>query len=252
MLKALLLSGVERVVNTPIGLRAFQALSRRIRPENDQALVNGNRSIVRAVDHFAEARLPASMQGFEDLAFLFSCWRGNRSLIELDFDEAAYLFGLVRSFAAPQCVEIGRLRGGSTFLLGSALRGGKLLSVDLHVGLGTLGTKYDQELRRALDTLGIGSRVELAVGDSRAYDTTGLATDVLFIDGDHSYEGARADYEHWLPTVKPGGHIVFHDDYHGKPGVYRLMRELESDPTLVTERAPGTLAHFVKRATNGA
>src|SRR6186713_1308644 len=106
MLKALLDYGVERAVNSAAGLRAFQALARRIRPENDIALITTNRSIVRAISGFSEARLPKSVHGFEDLAFLFSCWRGNRSLIEMDFDEAAYLYGLLTSIDKPQCVEV--------------------------------------------------------------------------------------------------------------------------------------------------
>jgi predicted O-methyltransferase YrrM len=250
MLKNLIADGLERAVNTNFGLRAFTALARRIRPANDWALVTGNRSIVRAVEHYSEARLPQQVRGFDDLAFLFSCWRGNRSLIQLDFDEAAYLYRLVASLANPRCVEIGRLRGGSTFLIATALQGGSLLSIDLHVGLGDLGATYDAELRRALDQCGRASQVELMVGDSRALDNSSMVTDCLFIDGDHSYEGAKADFAHWIGTLKTGGHVVFHDDYLGKPGVWRLMRELESDPGLSKVAAPGTLAHFVKRLSH--
>ena len=35
--------------------------------------------------------------------------------------------------------------------------------------------------------------------------------DLLFIDGDHSYEGVAADYRLYRPLVRPGGLIVFHD-----------------------------------------
>ncbi len=35
--------------------------------------------------------------------------------------------------------------------------------------------------------------------------------DFLFIDGDHSYEGVKADFENYSPLVKPGGLIAFHD-----------------------------------------
>lgn len=35
--------------------------------------------------------------------------------------------------------------------------------------------------------------------------------DVLFIDGDHTYEGAKFDYESYQYVVNPGGIIVFHD-----------------------------------------
>ena len=35
--------------------------------------------------------------------------------------------------------------------------------------------------------------------------------DFLFIDGDHSYEGVKQDYELYSPLVKKGGIIAFHD-----------------------------------------
>jgi predicted O-methyltransferase YrrM len=35
--------------------------------------------------------------------------------------------------------------------------------------------------------------------------------DLAFIDGDHSYEGVKADVESWLPKVKEVGILIFHD-----------------------------------------
>jgi predicted O-methyltransferase YrrM len=37
------------------------------------------------------------------------------------------------------------------------------------------------------------------------------AVDLVFIDGDHSEEGVRADWEGWNGFVEPGGAVVFHD-----------------------------------------
>ena len=39
----------------------------------------------------------------------------------------------------------------------------------------------------------------------------GEPLDFLFIDGDHSYDGVRQDYESYAPLVRPGGLIGFHD-----------------------------------------
>lgn len=36
-------------------------------------------------------------------------------------------------------------------------------------------------------------------------------TDMLFIDGDHSYKGVVKDYMYFVHTVAPGGIVVFHD-----------------------------------------
>lgn len=39
----------------------------------------------------------------------------------------------------------------------------------------------------------------------------GNQLDVLFIDGDHTYNGVKHDYELYSPFVKKGGVIAFHD-----------------------------------------
>ena len=35
--------------------------------------------------------------------------------------------------------------------------------------------------------------------------------DFLFIDGDHTYNGVKQDWEMYSPLVRPGGLVVFHD-----------------------------------------
>jgi predicted O-methyltransferase YrrM len=37
------------------------------------------------------------------------------------------------------------------------------------------------------------------------------AVDLVFIDGDHSEDGVRADWDGWNGFVEPGGAVVFHD-----------------------------------------
>ncbi len=39
----------------------------------------------------------------------------------------------------------------------------------------------------------------------------GEKVDFLFIDGDHSYEGVKTDFEMYSPLVKKGGIVAFHD-----------------------------------------
>ena len=35
--------------------------------------------------------------------------------------------------------------------------------------------------------------------------------DMVFIDGEHSYEDCKGDIEAWLPNIKPGGIIAIHN-----------------------------------------
>ena len=55
--------------------------------------------------------------------------------------------------------------------------------------------------------------------------------DVLFIDGDHSYEGARADFEDYEGLVRDGGIVLIHDVLHADllPGVVKLWGELQQE-----------------------
>lgn len=56
--------------------------------------------------------------------------------------------------------------------------------------------------------------------------------DLVFIDGDHSYEGCRGDIEAWRPHVRAGGYIVLHDFRNGVWGdVEGAVRDtLDQDP----------------------
>lgn len=54
--------------------------------------------------------------------------------------------------------------------------------------------------------------------------------DFLFIDGDHSYEGVKTDFEMYSPLVKRGGIIAFHDivpDPQNVRGVPVFFKELK-------------------------
>lgn len=59
--------------------------------------------------------------------------------------------------------------------------------------------------------------------------------DLVFIDGDHSYEGVSRDIEMWLPKIRPGGVISGHDydntDKYGDlfKGVDRAVHEFFGD-----------------------
>jgi predicted O-methyltransferase YrrM len=52
--------------------------------------------------------------------------------------------------------------------------------------------------------------------------------DIIFIDGDHSYEGVKKDYDNALPLLNEGGYIVFHDiNSHACPGVVKIWNDIK-------------------------
>ncbi len=64
-----------------------------------------------------------------------------------------------------------------------------------------------------------GPRVHWHVDYSSAVARRWLgAVDLVFVDGDHSEEGVRADWEDWHGFVEPGGAVLFHDARLSQPG----------------------------------
>ena len=109
-------------------------------------------------------------------------------------------------------VEIGAFQGGTLSLFSQVSpRSCRFLSIDI-------AFNWPQSL--AFRGLGAkGQKVHCIPGDSSKKETIektrkwlqGSLIDVLFIDGDHSYEGVKSDYKNYSPWVKRGGLIIFHD-----------------------------------------
>lgn len=51
--------------------------------------------------------------------------------------------------------------------------------------------------------------------------------DLLLIDGDHSYEGVKKDFEMYVPLVKEGGLILMHDITNERCGVPKFWEEVK-------------------------
>jgi len=141
--------------------------------------------------------------------------------IHLSPKEGEYLFQ-VAMHAKLGIVEIGRMKGGSAFLLARANNTVPIYSVDI-------APKDDEYLARQLSNHieGGAKNVKLIVGDSQTTNYPEVEKiDLLFIDGDHSYEGCKKDLYNWLPKLVPGGHILFHDCYN--EDVQRCIHEFIS------------------------
>ena len=145
-------------------------------------------------------------EGFEDLAWLFQCDSRNRGLIRQGFDEAALLWKAVKAVSG-NILEVGRNFGGSTVLLAAAAPGREIYSIDNR-------SHEDGACKNYLARSGNKERVHLLVTDSRK-TLPNLFFGLLFIDGDHSFEGVLADVlAHWNSLQPGAGDLAlaaFHD-----------------------------------------
>jgi predicted O-methyltransferase YrrM len=51
------------------------------------------------------------------------------------------------------------------------------------------------------------------------------SVDMVFIDGDHSYNGVKRDFDAWFDKIKTGGYFAFHDCVKSFP-VYQYKKEV--------------------------
>jgi predicted O-methyltransferase YrrM len=128
-------------------------------------------------------------------------------------------------------VEIGSWQGRSTIWLAAgamAGRGARVFAIDPHSGtsLRAEGESTEPLLRANLERAGVSGQVEVVVARSEdAVVGWSLPISLLWIDGDHEYEGARRDFELWEPHLLPGATVALHDTFV-IDGPERVVREL--------------------------
>ena len=235
---------VRRLVRTRVGR---QVLAAAAIADPETALGAAGFALERRMYFAGVTCWPPSVDGFEDCAIVFSSNHANHGIAQLTLEEGAHLYRLVKTTPGPH-VEIGRYKGGGTFLMAAALRDGdELYSYDT---LEKVGRDVDQEIRLALDRYHFGKRVHLIVGDSHVVQLPTTAFGVVFLDGDPSYEGTRSDVERWGDELRKGGHLTLHDATPGASRydeIGRLVDELTVDPRYGRCPDVGSIVHFVRR-----
>lgn len=162
-------------------------------------------------------------------------------------------------------VEIGSAYGGSSLLMLVHLQhGARLFSIDPFVVDSMASFNATEEgcraaVGRALRDLGAPERLEqwalLPTYSYKAIQTWDVPIDAIFIDGDHTYSAVKQDYQEWLPKVRQGGIIMFHDSCreagategayaNGWPGPTQLVTELKRDPRVAFVESAESLSVF--------
>ena len=152
-----------------------------------------------------------------------------KNLLDFVYKEKAIKPGQVRYEITQLCkilekrkpkivLEIGTANGGTLFLFSKIASKNKnclIISIDLPKGM--FGGGYSV-LRIPLYK-SFGKNIKLLRLNSHKKETlkkvkkllNGKKIDFLFIDGDHTYQGVKKDFEMYGPLVKKDGLIVFHD-----------------------------------------
>jgi predicted O-methyltransferase YrrM len=145
-------------------------------------------------------------------------------------DELGVLYALAESSRhGAIALEIGSHIGASACYLGAGLRsiGGRLFCVDTWNNETMPEGPQDTFKQFMVNTEGLGDRVTPIRKQSSEIQIQDIQCplDLVFIDGDHSYDAAKRDFEcieHWLAEKAI---VIFHDTV-AAAGVCRLMGEI--------------------------
>jgi predicted O-methyltransferase YrrM len=191
-----------------------------------------------------------------EIVFTFSYLGVQIKPLQLPSELAAFV-AEARALAPRTVLEIGTALGGTFCALAwAAADDATLISIDLrHGDFGGGYPRWRAPLYRSFARA--SQRIVLLRGNSHDGETLdavktalgGNPIDVLFIDGDHTYEGVRADFTTYSQLVSPGGLIGLHDivpedarqfpgvrvQAGGVPGYWNELRESHEHLELVED-----------------
>ncbi len=165
----------------------------------------------------------------KDLPLISSAWSGHYF----------FAYDLIRNTKPKIVVELGTHKGNSLFSMAQAIKDGKLKTelhgVDTWEGdpqAGYYGEDVYEEFLRISKEYYKDVKIipHKMLFDDAVKKFEDNSIDILHIDGLHTYEAVKHDFETWLPKVnKDTGIIMFHDVCETKDdfGVYKLWDELK-------------------------
>lgn len=166
------------------------------------------------------------------LRFRYGFLQDGFSIIShLTVQERITLYRLALSSNVRVCLEIGSYLGASAYFISAALsnkNNGKLFCIDtwnndaMSEGVKDTYGSFIWNISPFRSFIFAVRGFSVEVVEHVANETQEL--DLLFIDGDHSYKGVKADWEAYRRFLKPGSIVVFHD-WGWAEGVKKVIRE---------------------------
>ncbi len=151
-----------------------------------------------------------------------------------------FAYDLVRHFKPSIIVELGSYAGGSLFAMCQAVQDEKyqayIHAIDTWQGDAHSGLYSNEVYESVLKTVSTKFQ-NLSIGLHRmTFDEAvkvypDYSIDLLHIDGYHTYEAVKHDWETWLRKVSTTGIVLFHDIAvkEGDFGVYKFWDEIKND-----------------------
>jgi hypothetical protein len=102
-------------------------------------------------------------------------------------------------------VDIGTAQGGSASIFDTAVghRGVRIYSFDISPSV---------EAYERLKGTNVAIVAKSSIEGAREWrKTVGKSVDLIFIDGSHALQNVFEDFNFWVPHLKPGGEVIFHD-----------------------------------------
>jgi glycosyltransferase involved in cell wall biosynthesis len=149
-----------------------------------------------------------------------------------------FAYDLVRNNMPQTIVELGTHKGTSFFSFCQAVKDAhydaQLYAIDTWKGdehAGFYGDDVFVEFQEMKEKYYGSLKIKLLrkTFDEAAADFKNDAIDLLHIDGLHTYEAVKHDFESWFPKVRKDGIILLHDIFITRDnfGIYKLWEELK-------------------------
>jgi GT2 family glycosyltransferase len=144
------------------------------------------------------------------------------------YENRSFLYGLVKLLRPNTILELGVEYGGSYFTWAQAIKdlglGTKLTGIDTWEGSPEYGhyggNIWDVFMKNKMENFpeeqfqtkrGLFSQFKDDIPDN--------SVDILMIDGSHTVEAVKRDYEQYIPKLAENGVVIFHDTNHPGWGV---------------------------------
>ena len=149
-----------------------------------------------------------------------------------------FAYDLVRNIKPKKIVELGTHKGTSFFSFCQAVKDEALdteiNAIDTWQGdkhAGFYGDDIYKFVQKIVNKLYSNVKIKLIrkTFDDAIFEFKDESIDILHIDGLHTYEAVKHDFENWLVKVKKNGIVLFHDIKVGESdfGVCKLWEELK-------------------------